>query len=93
MCYISISSPPVKIVSRLPDIHTFLLESRYALSLHVLVSYIFPLIHFPLLFYLILGKTGLFPTANATQPPIKQRPPIGVTGPRNLNLAGSSVNK
>ena len=40
-----------------------------------------------------LGKTGLFPTASATHPPIKHKPPNGVTGPKTLNRCGSSVSR
>lgn len=47
----------------------------------------------PSLYYNFLGNTGRLPTASATQPPIKHNPPNGVTGPRTLNLCGSSTNK
>lgn len=32
---------------------------------------------------------GPLPKASASQPPIRHRPPRGVTGPRNLNRVGS----
>lgn len=33
------------------------------------------------------------PNAKAVQPPIKQSPPSGVIGPRNLNLCGLSTRR
>jgi len=35
---------------------------------------------------------GPLPKANASQPPMRQRPPSGVTGPRNLKRAGSRTS-
>lgn len=56
--------------------------------------YILPLPCYPITsFHLNLGITGLLPTASATQPPIKHRPPKGVTGPKNFHRCGSNTSK
>jgi len=43
--------------------------------------------------HFLTGQTGRFVTANATHPPIKHKPPRGVTGPRNFHFAGSKVKR
>jgi len=43
--------------------------------------------------YLTLGTTILPLAASIIQPPIRHSPPIGVTGPRDLNFFGSSTSR
>ncbi|PZD35645.1 hypothetical protein A1F96_00712 [Pyrenophora tritici-repentis] len=48
---------------------------------------------FYMILYLTLGTTILPLAANMIQPPMRHSPPIGVTGPKDLNFFGSNTSR